>query len=152
MNKIYKMEVSVPVKLWMAKTAFTEFKVVHRDRCKREVSWVKITIICIRIEALLIMFQLWWKKLVKEIVSTKVRIVNKELCYRTYKVILDHIMKTPTKNFSQFKSYKFNNQISFRLIYKTRLILIKIILQFSGTMMKINFQIKFNYVLSIIVS
>ena len=97
------MEVSVPVKLWMAKTAFTEFKVVHRDRCKREVSWVKITIICIRIEALLIMFQLWWKKLVKEIVSTKVRIVNKQICYRICKVIMDIIMKALIKNFSKIK-------------------------------------------------
>jgi len=81
------MEASVQVKLLMEKTAFTEFRRVHRDRCKKEVLAAKIIIICIRIGALLIMSQLWLRRSVNEIVFKRAHIVNKELLYKIYKVI-----------------------------------------------------------------
>jgi len=88
--------------------------------------------------------QLLWKKLVNKIVFTRARLVNKELCYRTYKENKDHITKAPLKSFSQLKSYKFNNQISFHLMFKIKLLLIKIILKVFVTLKKNNLQIKLN--------
>lgn len=98
----------------------------------------------------MIMCRLWLRRSVNETVCTRVRVVNKKLFYRTYMVIQDCKMKVNPRNFSQFQSYKSNNQISFYLMIKMRLILIKTIFKVSMTMMK--FKIKLNCVLLISVS